>query len=284
MLLTSVILILQETLEAAFLVAILAAATVQTGHRLRWLTWGFLAGCALGAVYAINLDAVSESFDYVGQELTNAALQLAIATAIVPLTWLIVRAHLRGRAVTELRAAAAARPGARTGALYSLLCSLTIMLAITREGSEIMVYLGGFLEQPDKVQTVLAGSAIGFGIGISIGLLTFYGLMALGGGRGRWIPVVLLALFCGNMLAQAAMQLTQADWLQGGVALWDSSSVVPEQSITGRMLYALLGYESSPSLAQFLAYVAGVAAVVAAALAVPLAGPRAGAPAKRSSP
>lgn len=266
MLLTSVILILQETLEASLLVAILAVATLQTGHRLSWLPWGFLAGCALGFVYASNLQRVSEWFDYVGQELTNAALQLTIAVAVVLLAWLVVRSHARR--------SAAAQPSGPPAVLFSLLCALTIMLAITREGSEIMVYLGGFLGQDDKVQAVLIGSALGFGIGVSVGLLAFYGLLALGGRGGRWVPVALLALFSGNMLAQSALQLTQADWLQAGPTLWDSSAWLPEQSIAGRLLYALLGYESTPSLAQALAYLAGVAAVAVAALVATLVTPR----------
>jgi high-affinity iron transporter len=145
------------------------------------------------------------------------------------------------------------------------------MLAITREGPGIMVYLGGFLGQDDTVQAVLIGSALGFGIGVSVGLLVFYGLLALGGRRGRRVTLALLALFSGNMLAQSALQLTQADWLQAGPTLWDSSAWLPEQSIAGHLLYALLGYESSPSLAQVLAYLAGAAAVLAAALAAVLA-------------
>jgi high-affinity iron transporter len=267
MLLTSVVLILQETLEAALLVAMLAVATLHTGRRLSWLPWGFLAGCLLGYAYAVNLQRVSEWFDFAGQELTNAVLQLAIAAAIVPLAWLIVRSPVQGGAA-ERAPAGRAGPAAFP---FAPLCALTILLAITREGSEIMVYLGGFLGQDDKVQAVLIGSALGFGIGVSVGLLVFYGLLALGGGRGRRVTVTLLALFSGNMLAQSALQLTQADWLPAGVTLWDSSAWLPEHSIAGRLLYALLGYESSPSLAQVLAYLAGAAAVLASALAAALA-------------
>lgn len=280
MLLTSVVLILQETLEASLLVAILAVATLQTGHRLSWLPWGFLAGCALGFVYASNLQRVSEWFDYVGQELTNAALQLTIAVAIVLLAWLVVRSHARrgtgGTTDGDAADRAGVQPSGPPAVLFALLCALTIMLAITREGSEIMVYLGGFLGQDDKVQAVLIGSALGFGIGVSVGLLAFYGLLALGRRRGRWVPVALLALFSGNMLAQSALQLTQADWLQAGPTLWDSSAWLPEQSIAGHLLYALLGYESTPSLAQALAYLAGVAAVLVAALVAALVTPRTG--------
>jgi high-affinity iron transporter len=271
MLLTSVVLILQETLEAALLVSILGVVTLQTGRRLTWLPWGFAGGCVLAYIYAANIQRISEWFEYVGQELTNAALQTTIAAAIVLLAWQVARIYAAGDA-------ADAAPRRQTAALQ-VLCGLIISLAITREGSEILVYLGGFLAQSDKVQAVLIGSAIGSGIGISVGLLLFYGLLALGG--KRWIPLALLALFCGNMLAQSALQLTQADWLQPGPTLWDSSAWLPESSVAGRLLYALLGYESSPSAAQVISYLAGVAAVLGttqAAIRVPLRGAAGAAP------
>jgi len=259
MLLTSVILILQETLEAALLIAILAVVTLQMGRRPRWLPWGFLAGVALALLYAVNIRSISEWFDYVGQEILNATLQAAIALTIMMLAWMTARAPGPGREPTGA-------PG-RSGPLFSTLCALAVTLAITREGSEILVYLSGLLGQQDKVQAVLIGSGIGFGIGISTGFLLFYGLMSLRHGWGRWIPLALLALFSGNMLAQSALQLAQADWLPAGAALWDSSGWLAEQSIPGRLLYALVGYESSPSAAQAVAYLAGVAAVLLAAAA-----------------
>lgn len=267
MMLTSVTLILQETLEAALLVSILAVITLQTQRRMKWLPWGLAGGCVLAYVYAANMKRISEWFDYVGQELTNAALQVSIAGAVVALAWLIARAHSPTRAD-------AARPAPRAP-WFQFLCALTVTLAVMREGSEILVYLGGFMNQSDKVQAVLIGSGIGFGIGVSVGLLAFYGLLSLGGG-GRWLPVALLALFTGNMLAQSALQLTQADWLQAGPALWDSSAWLPEHSIAGRLLYALLGYESSPSAAQAVAYLAGTAAVLGAAFAAATAAGRNG--------
>jgi len=145
---------------------------------------------------------------------------------------------------------------------FALIAALTIALALTREGSEIAMYLGGFLSQPDKLQAVLTGSAIGAGIGISIGFLVFYGLMALRGKTGAWAPLILLALFCGNMLAQSAVQLTQADLLPAGPPLWDSSAWLPESSIAGRLLYALVGYESRPSGLEVCAYLAGLSGVL----------------------
>jgi high-affinity iron transporter len=242
MLLTSVVLILQETLEAALLISILAVITRLSGHRLWWAPIGMMAGLVMALVYASNISEISEWFDYTGQERTNALLQFSIAASIIAL------------------AALPFQPS-RTR-WFTMLCVLTVSLAITREGSEIALYLGGFLGQPDRVQPVLSGSAIGFGIGVSIGFLVYYGLLALGEPTSRRITLVLLALFCGNMLSQAALQLIQADVLHGGTALWDTTSLLSEDSLVGRLLYVFIGYESTPASGQVIAYAVGAAAVL----------------------
>lgn len=249
MLLTSVILVLQEILEAAMLISILGVLSRRQGYPVSWLYPGLAAGGLCAWLYASNMRHVSEWFDYVGQEVVNAALQVSIAVAIVALTWLICSARATGR----------------RSSLFFLLAAMTISLAVTREGSEIAVYLGGFMLQPEKLQPVVTGTVIGAGIGISIGLLVYYGLMALRGNAGNRAPLVLLALFCGNMLSQSALQLTQADLLAAGPALWDSSAWLPEDSTPGRLLYALVGYESTPSALEVCAYLLGVSAVAAAA-------------------
>ncbi len=255
MLLTSVILMLQETLEAAMLISILAVVSRQREQGVAWLIPGLLFGGLFAGVYAANMRHISEWFDYVGQEVVNASLQVSIAIAIVVVTGLICAD--RPGDPGQLSAS-----GKRHAKLFSLFAAVTIALAITREGSEIAVYLSGFLSQPDKLQAVLTGSAIGAGIGVSIGFLVFYGLLALRGGAGIWAPLILLALFCGNMLSQSALQLMQADLLPAGPFLWDSSGWLPERSVTGRLLYALVGYESRPSALEVCAYLAGLVSVL----------------------
>ncbi len=162
MLLTSVILVLQETLEAALLFSILAVISLQSGARPRaWLPAGIVLGAVLALVYALNLRRISEWFDYVGQELTNAALQIAMTAAILALVAWLGRAGARDSAAQRDRR------------VFDLLCVIVIALAITREGSEVLVFLGGFLAGADALRAVLLGSGIGFGIGVSVGFLLF---------------------------------------------------------------------------------------------------------------
>lgn len=249
MLLSSVILLLQETIEAAVLFAVLAALASMIKYRKAWLFWGLAGGLLLAYLYAGNMGIISTWFDYVGQEIVNAVLQISITLALAALAWTI----------------APSRPeSGNCAVLFWPLAALAVVLAVTREGSEVFLYLGGFLHQGDKLQAVLMGSGIGFSIGLSLGFLLFYSLVGL---PGKWAPgvsLLLLALFAGNMLAQAALQLIQADWISSASPLWDTSGWVQEQSITGQLLYALIGYEATPSAAQVASYLAGAALVLAA--------------------
>lgn len=255
MLLNAVILILQETLEAALLLSILAALAYHSKSRLGWLPISLVAGCILALLYALNLESVTTSFDYIGQELLNASLQILIALSIGG----VALAQAPGRSDVE----AAGAPRRR---LYAVCAALALSMAIAREGSEIFIYLQGFLAQDTWPQSVMTGSFIGFCIGASTGLLLFYGLCAMRSQPGVWVDLALLALFAGNMLSQAVQQLEQASVLPTTVAMWDSSAIIREDSLLGQLLYALVGYESTPSVLQFIGYAAGFTGVALAAV------------------
>ena len=260
MLLNSVILVLQETLEAAFLISVLLAISYRQWSRIAWLPFSLSAGFILSLWYALKMGAVSEWFDYMGQEVVNATLQILIMLLIVFCTW----AFFKSRHVDD---GGDLSRHSRFAAMFTFSAAGAVALAITREGSEIFLYLSGFFQQSEHFQPVIIGSSVGFGIGVSIGILLFYGLLNLPGSWRVRVPMYLLALFAGNMLSQAALQLTQADWISSAQALWDSSGWLPENSVVGQLLYALVGYEATPSGIQVIAYVIGVTLVIGSAIA-----------------
>ena len=258
MLLSSVILVLQETLEAALLISVLMAVSHHVKLRIIWLPWGLCVGSVLAFLYATNMQSVSEWFDYVGQEVVNAFLHATITVAIIILLWAIFKTHPAGHPASE--------PIKKYHVfLFQLCAAIAITLTITREGSELLVYLGGFIQQGDRLQTILTGSSIGFSIGVSVGVLLYYGLMGLPGSWGFTSSVMLMALSAGNMLSQATLLLTQADLLPSGRALWDTSPWLSETSISGQLLYALIGYEATPSWIHVVSYLTGTALVLTVA-------------------
>jgi high-affinity iron transporter len=65
----------------------------------------------------------------------------------------------------------------------------------------------------------------------------------------------LIAFLAAGMAAQSASFLERAGLLEvmGGTA-WDSSSLLAEDSIPGRVLHALIGYSDQPTFMQILVY------------------------------
>jgi high-affinity iron transporter len=251
MLLSSVILVLREVLEAALLFSLLMAMSGRLGISCRWVWVALVVGMSGAAIYGFNIDIVSDWFEGVGQEVVNAFLQIAIYLLLCVLV-----------AVTL-------RPGGGSGfssRSIEILMATSVALAVVREGSEILIYLSGFLQVEDLRVPVLAGSAIGAGIGISVGGVFYYALLNLGRRVAVIIASVLLVLVAAGMVSQAAQLLIQADWLPSQYPLWDSSWLVGEQSVSGQLLYALIGYESTPTAVQMTIYLASILLIIGIAV------------------
>lgn len=248
MLLSTLIIVLRETLEAALVISLLLVFTRLRGIDARWVLYGLGAGMVGAVIYASQIARVSELFDYTGQEITNAGMQVAIFISLAILAVLICR------------------PAPRRTRLVSILMALVVALAVAREGFEILLYLSGLIAKPELVTPLLVGTTLGTGIGCSIGALFYYGLLNFSPRSGQTIALLLLALFGGNMLSQAAQMLIQADLLPAGATLWDSSRILAEDSLAGQLFYALIGYEATPSLSQLSAYLGGFGLLLALAL------------------
>ena len=107
---------------------------------------------------------------------------------------------------------------------------------------------------------------MGAGIGISFGVLIFYGLINLPGRLGVSVPLFLLALVAAGMASQAVVYLTQGGLIDSRLPVWDTSNWIAETSVTGQLLYALLGYEATPVASQLVLYGMTLLLFVAVAL------------------
>jgi len=244
MLLNAVIIILQEVLEASLLISVLMAIGHSLKIRLQWLGIAFAVGILGAFIYQYHLAAISEAFDYVGQEVTNAMMQMAVYCCLAISVFFLN-----------------SKPSAQSRKLLCISMSLAVSLNIIREGSEIFIYIGSFIQQ-EHLLSVCIGGAIGAAIGMSVAALIYYTLVNT---RQRTLLLtgqLLLALVAAAMLSQAAQLLIQADWLPASKALWDSSSFINEESIMGHLLYAIAGYEATPGAIQFSAYMFGLVSIL----------------------
>jgi len=248
MLLNAVIIILREVLEAALIVSVFLALSQLLNRKLWWMLLAMVAGFAGAYVYAANLSQLSMALEGTGQEVLNASLHSLIFLCL--LAFMISVPHQD-------------RPVWRRINLLTLV--LAVITAIIREGSEIILYIRGFVGIPELLNPVLVGGAVGAGIGLSVGVFFYYLLVNMRTTYGIWLGYLILLLVGGSMVAQAVEFMIQADYISATTPLWDSSHIISERSAVGQLLYALIGYEATPAPQQAAAYFCSIALLVFAA-------------------
>ncbi|MFK7954474.1 MAG: FTR1 family protein [Lysobacterales bacterium] len=252
MLLNSVVLVLREVLEAALLLSVLIAISRILSLRLRWVLAASAAGLTGSIIFGLNMHRVSDLLEGVGQEVTNAMMQLAVFGLLVATVYLVARCSRK------------LRPQGKT---LPILMVIAVTLAITREGSEILIYTMGFWHMEDYLSSIGIGSLVGASIGLSVGILFYYLLLSQPTRLALFLSTVLLMLIGSGMCAQAIALLIQADWITVAGPLWDTSRILPESSLPGQLLYALIGYEASPSSREVMFYLGSMLAMTVAVIA-----------------
>jgi high-affinity iron transporter len=251
--LATAIIIFREVLEAALIIGILAAATRNISGSRRWLVAGVLVGLAGSGMVAASTDVIGQLANGIGQEIFNA---IVLGIAVTMLAWHNIWMSSHGAALAA-NASALGRD-ISDGRSESSALFLIVGLAVLREGSESVLFLYGIAASDEGGQSamllgglfgVLGGSAVGYGI--------YAGLLRL---PVRWFFTatgVLVLLLAASMASQAAHFLIQADLLPSLAApLWDTSSVLSEQSALGMLLHTLMGYDSHPAGMQLVFYIA----------------------------
>ena len=245
MLINAVIMVLREVIEASLIVSLFLAFCQISGWLKRAVLLALVIGLLLAVVYAVNIRSISLWLEGAGQEVINAGICLAIYLFLFVFV------------VTALLGAIA-----RYKRLLLTAMITAITLATIQEGAEIILYVDGFSAAPDLFRPVLFGSLIGIGIGLSFGVFIYYLLVNVSRTNGLRIGFVMILLIAGGMVLQSIQLLTQVDWVSSQYPLWNSSALISEQSLTGQMLYALIGYEATPTPTQVVSYFVSLALIL----------------------
>lgn len=250
MLIDTVLIVLRETLEAGVVISMMLVIIRQQQLGLHHLFSALALGLVGAVIYAGNLRAVSEWFDYTGQEVVNACLQYAIFAALLMIVTLLALKTQKAKM------------------LLALAIQSAIALALTREGAELIILYSGYIAADNPLASTILSGFLGLGIGSSVGVLIYY-LLRLGSPaftqRGQALALSLIA--CG-MVVQGTQLMIQADWLSANAPLWDSNWLLAESSVLGQLCYALIGYESTPSSTEAAFYLGALALCFAAPFAV----------------
>src|SRR5882672_3914084 len=227
--LATAVIVLREVLEAALVVSIVLAATRGVVGRGAWVTYGIVAGTLGALAVAAFADVLFAAASGLGQEIFNATV-LFIAVAMLGWHNVWMNRHGREMAANLKSVGTAVRVGDKP--LYAL--SIVVTMAVLREGSELVLFLYGIASAGPGQTTELAGGfALGLAAGLMLGISMYFGLVRVPAKHLFTVTGSLILLLAAGMAAQ-------------GETIWDTSYLLPDDSVIGKLMHTLVGYTARP--------------------------------------
>ncbi|WP_420233942.1 FTR1 family iron permease [Pseudomonas sp. ABY48] len=258
----SMFIVWRESVEALLVIGILQAwvsRQQQASQLLRYVWTGAVLGLLLSGVLAGLILLAGEAMSGTANEWFQASLALFASLLIVQMvSWM----HQNARTLKHDLARHADQRLSRQGGLGLLVLAL---LAVSREGSETVVFLYG-------AGARLQGPQLGlFAIGALAGLVLSLLTVSLLHSSRRFISwprffaiseAILLLLGAALLVSgieRVSGQLLAMDWPEAvyrgiGEALWDSSAILDDGHGFGGFLADFTGYRASPSAMTLLVW------------------------------
>lgn len=263
----ALIIVFREVIEAGLIVGIVLAVTRGVPRRGSYVAAGLAAGLLGATLVAVFAGELADAFSGAGQEIFNAGV---LALAVLMLAWhnIWMASHGREMAANLRSVGAAVAEGSRT--LTAL--SIVVAVAVLREGSEVVLFLYGIVASGAAgFHELLLGGMIGLASGALLSALMFLGLVAIPARHLFRVTTALITFLAAGMAAQCVVFLQQAGYVTAlSRTVWDTSSVLPDDSLPGRVLHTLFGYVDQPSGMQLAVYLSALIVIfVATKLASP---------------
>jgi high-affinity iron transporter len=253
------IIVFREVIEAGLIVGIVMAVTKGVPGSRLVIAAGVAAGVVGASLVAVFAGAIGEALAGVGQEVFNASILLV---AVVMLIWhnVWMASHGRELAADVQRVGEAVRTGSRSVVALGVVCAI----AVTREGSEIVLFMYGLVAAGGSTTAdLIIGSLLGLAAGVGVTALTYLGLVTIPQRRLFAVTTALISLLAAGLAAQAVLFLQQAGVLTMMTeTAWDTSAVLSDSSLAGRVLHTLIGYSDQPSVLQVVAYATTLVIIV----------------------
>jgi high-affinity iron transporter len=263
--LSTALIVFREVLEAALVVSIVLAATKGVLNRGLWVSGGLLGGIIGAGLIAIFADVISSWASGMGQEVFNACVMFV---AVVMLAWHSIWMGKHSREMAQQIAAVGKAVAAGSRPLTGL--AIVVGVAVLREGSEAVLFLYGIAAgDPGQTPQMVIGGLLGIFGGVGLGAAMYAGLLQIPLKRLFAVTNAMIILLAAGMASQGVGFLVSAGLLPSwGDTVWDTSWLLKESSLLGKMFHTLIGYTARPAGIQIAAYIATLVIVVLLSRAV----------------
>jgi len=256
--LSTFVIALREGLEAALIVGILVAYMVRTNRRelLKPLWTGvataLLASLALGAILSFTSAELSSR----GEELF-AGLTSFIAVGLV--TWMV---FWMKRAARTLRDELHGKvDNALVGGPISL--ALVAFFAVMREGLETALFIYTNFKTVGAASSATVGLVLGLAVAVALGYLIYNRSVKLNLSQFFTITGVALVVVAAGVLSYGIHEFQELGYLPGAdTFIWDVTPWIAKESILGSILGGTIGFDTTTSVVQFIAWAAYLVAVL----------------------
>lgn len=244
------IVVFREILEIALIIGILTAATKDILGRTKWILGGLSFGIIGSITLALFTDKISESLDGMGQEFFNG---LILITAAVMISWTVLwmQKHAKSLSGELKRLSHSIRDGKKP--LYILF--IVVFLSVLREGAEIVLITYSYYISGSGISDIIFGLIGGIAFGIALGIALYFGMLKAFGKYFFMITTWILVFLAAGIIAHGIGFWINADILPSlGNPIFDSSSILSEESFFGKFLHIFFGYLDHPTGSQLIAY------------------------------
>ncbi|HTO79775.1 MAG TPA: FTR1 family protein [Methylocystis sp.] len=256
----ALIVVFREVIEAGLIIGIALAVTRGVSGARAVIFFGAAAGLVGALLVACFTEQLSGALAGRGQEFFNAGV---LGFAVLMLAWHNIWMARHGRELA--RELSAVGRSVATGEKGFLALAVVVGVAVLREGAEVALFLYGILVSGESTANLITGGLLGLALGAGLSFLTFYGLVKIPPGKLFGATSVLVTLLAAGLASQCAAFLQQAGLVTAlSQTLWDTSAILPDNGVVGRILRTLIGYADQPSALQGVVYLATIATIVVA--------------------
>ena len=256
--LSTFIIALREGLEAALIVGILVAYVVRTDRR--HLLKPLWTGVAVALVLSLGLGAIlsftSAELSDRGEELFAGVTSFA---AVGLVTWMVfwmkraarnMRNELHGKVDQAL-----------TGGPISL--ALVAFFAVAREGLETALFIYANFKTVGAISSATLGLVLGLALSVGLGYLIYNRSVKINLSKFFTVTGVALIIVAAGVLSYGVHEFQELGWLPGADDfIWDVTPWIAKESVLASLLGGAIGFDTTTSWVQILAWGAYLTAVL----------------------
>ena len=249
---TALLLTLREGFEAALISAVMLAYLKKSGnaHLFRYIWLAIASALAVTVVAGVALFATTGEFEGRAEEIFEGTV-MVVAALVITHVWR--RFHNIRRATEQKTVQSLSGAHAERGIF------LAAFVAVLIEGLEVILFLLASVDE--GAASTVVGGLVGLSLAVVAGWL-FYQSNRMGDAiLFFYLMSAILILLAAGLLAKGIHEFQEVGFLPiFAEHLWDLNDVpvIGETAGLGKFLKSVFGYDTNPSLLQFIAWSAYV--------------------------